>query len=109
VVTGSGRGLGRACGRLRARDGAKVAFGGLNYSAKGIRINAVSPGSMWTPALRETAEQSPRHVERLSVMTPLGRLAEPEEVAEAAAWLCTPRTSYVLGHAPLADGGAVLG
>jgi NAD(P)-dependent dehydrogenase (short-subunit alcohol dehydrogenase family) len=81
----------------------------LDYSAKGIRINAVGPGSMWTPALRETAEQIPEHVEKLSAMTPLGRLAEPEEVAEAAVWLCTPRASYVVGHTLLADGGAVLG
>jgi NAD(P)-dependent dehydrogenase (short-subunit alcohol dehydrogenase family) len=81
----------------------------LDYSAKGIRINAVGPGSMWTPALRETAEQIPEHVETLSAMTPLGRLAEPEEVAEAAVWLCTPRASYVVGHTLLADGGAVLG
>jgi NAD(P)-dependent dehydrogenase (short-subunit alcohol dehydrogenase family) len=81
----------------------------LDYSAKGIRINAVGPGSMWTPALRETAETIPAHVETLSAMTPLGRLAEPEEVAEAAVWLCTPRASYVVGHTLLADGGAVLG
>jgi NAD(P)-dependent dehydrogenase (short-subunit alcohol dehydrogenase family) len=81
----------------------------LDYSAQGIRINAVGPGSMWTPALRETAQRIPRHVETLSAMTPLGRLAEPEEVAEAAVWLCTPRASYVVGHTLLADGGAVLG
>jgi NAD(P)-dependent dehydrogenase (short-subunit alcohol dehydrogenase family) len=81
----------------------------LDYSAKGIRINAVGPGSMWTPALRETAQTIPQHVEKLSAMTPLGRLAEPEEVAEAAVWLCTPRASYVVGHTLLADGGAVLG
>jgi NAD(P)-dependent dehydrogenase (short-subunit alcohol dehydrogenase family) len=64
---------------------------------------------MWTPALRETAEQIPQHVETLAAMSPLGRLAEPEEVAEAAVWLCTPRASYVVGHTLLADGGAVLG
>ncbi|MBW8754359.1 MAG: glucose 1-dehydrogenase [Sphingomonadales bacterium] len=81
----------------------------LDYSAKGIRINAVGPGSMWTPALRETAQQIPQHVETLAAMSPLGRLAEPEEVAEAAVWLCTPRASYVVGHTLLADGGAVLG
>jgi NAD(P)-dependent dehydrogenase (short-subunit alcohol dehydrogenase family) len=81
----------------------------LDYSAQGIRINAVGPGSMWTPALRETAQRIPHHVETLSAMTPLGRLAEPEEVAEAAVWLCTPRASYVVGHTLLADGGAVLG
>jgi NAD(P)-dependent dehydrogenase (short-subunit alcohol dehydrogenase family) len=81
----------------------------LDYSARGIRINAVGPGSMWTPALRETAQTIPQHVETLAAMSPLGRIAEPEEVAEAVVWLCTPRASYVAGHTLLADGGAVLG
>lgn len=81
----------------------------LDYGAQGIRINAVGPGSMWTPALRETAKQIPEHVEKLSAMTPMGRLADPQEVAEAAVWLCSPKASYVLGHTLVADGGAVLG
>lgn len=80
----------------------------LDYGAQGIRVNAIGPGSMWTPALRETAEIIPEHVEKLSAMSPMGRIAEPEEVAEAAVWLCTPRASFVLGHTLVADGGAVL-
>lgn len=86
---------------------AKVAA--LDYGKMGIRVNAIGPGSMWTPALRETAQQIPQHVETLSARSPLGRLAEPEEVAEAAVWLCSPRASYVTGHTLVADGGAVLG
>lgn len=81
----------------------------LDYGADNIRINAIGPGSMWTPALRETAKQIPQHVETLAARSPLGRLADPEEVAEAAVWLCTPRASYVTGHTLVADGGAVLG
>jgi NAD(P)-dependent dehydrogenase (short-subunit alcohol dehydrogenase family) len=81
----------------------------LDYGADNIRVNAIGPGSMWTPALRETAMTIPKHVETLSARSPLGRLAEPEEVAEAAVWLCSPRASYVTGHTMVADGGAVLG
>jgi NAD(P)-dependent dehydrogenase (short-subunit alcohol dehydrogenase family) len=81
----------------------------LDYAAKGIRVNAVGPGSMWTPALRRTAETDPGHAEKLAALSPLGRLAEPEEVAEAVVWLCTDKASYVLGHTLLAEGGAVLG
>jgi len=81
----------------------------IEYGEKGIRINAVGPGSMWTPALRQTAEEIPQHVERLSAMSVLKRLAEPEEVAEAVVWLCSPKASYVTGHTLVADGGAVLG
>lgn len=81
----------------------------IDYGRQGIRVNSVGPGSMWTPALRETAEKIPQHVESLSARAELGRLAEPEEVAEAAVWLCTPAASYVTGHTLVADGGAVLG
>ena len=81
----------------------------LEYGAKNIRINAVGPGSMWTPGLRAAAEKDPKHVEQLEALTPMRRLADPSEVAEAAVWLCTPAASYVHGHTLLADGGAVLG
>jgi NAD(P)-dependent dehydrogenase (short-subunit alcohol dehydrogenase family) len=81
----------------------------LEYGGRGIRINAIGPGSMWTPGLRAAAEKDPKHVEQLEALTPLKRLADPSEVAEAAVWLCTSAASYVHGHTLLADGGAVLG
>ncbi len=80
----------------------------LDYAAQGIRVNAVGPGPMWTPALRETAAMNPDHLERHIAHIPLRRIAEPEEVAEAAVWLCTPAASYVLGHSMSVDGGYVL-
>ena len=80
----------------------------LDYAAKGIRVNAVGPGSMWTPLMREQVAKDPSHLDKLRSFTPLERIAEPEEVAEAAVWLCTPRASYVVGHIMVADGGAVL-
>jgi NAD(P)-dependent dehydrogenase (short-subunit alcohol dehydrogenase family) len=81
----------------------------LDYGGKGIRVNAIGPGSMWTPALREEARKNPHHVEQLQNLTPMRRLADPAEVAEVAVWLCTSAASYVLGHTLVADGGAVLG
>jgi len=81
----------------------------LDYGAKGIRVNAVGPGSMWTPGLRAEAAKDPHHVDQLKRLTPMGRLADPEEVGEAAVWLCTDAASYVLGHTLSADGGATLG
>ncbi len=81
----------------------------LDYAAKGIRINAVAPGPMWTPALRERAAQDAGHAARRAAHVPLGRIAEPEEVAQAVLWLCSPASSYVLGHTLAADGGYVLG
>jgi NAD(P)-dependent dehydrogenase (short-subunit alcohol dehydrogenase family) len=81
----------------------------LDYGGKGIRINAVAPGPMWTPALRQTAEENPGHLEGHIQRVPLHRIAEPEEVAEAAVWLCSPRAGYVTGATLSADGGYVLG
>jgi NAD(P)-dependent dehydrogenase (short-subunit alcohol dehydrogenase family) len=91
--------------------GAKQAIYGMtkcaahDYGDKGIRINAVGPGPMWTPALRETVAQRPGHLESHLAQVPLHRIAEPEEVAEAAVWLCTPAASYVHGHTLMANGG----
>lgn len=81
----------------------------LDYGARGVRVNAVGPGPMWTPALRETAAMNPGHLDRHIAHVPLRRIAEPEEVAEAAVWLCSPAASYVLGHTMSVDGGYVLG
>jgi NAD(P)-dependent dehydrogenase (short-subunit alcohol dehydrogenase family) len=81
----------------------------LDYGAKGIRVNAVGPGPMWTPALRETSASIPHHLENHIAHIPMRRIAEPEEVAEAAVWLCSPASSYVLGHTMSVDGGYVLG
>ena len=81
----------------------------LDYGARGIRVNAVGPGSMWTPGLRRAAETDPGHAEKLAALSPLQRLAEAEEVAEAVVWLCGDKASYVHGHTMLVEGGAVLG
>jgi NAD(P)-dependent dehydrogenase (short-subunit alcohol dehydrogenase family) len=98
------------CWYLGAKAGiyAMTRIAALDYGARGIRVNAVGPGSMWTPGLREEQAKDSKHVAQLEALTPMRRLAEPEEVAEAAVWLCTPAASYVLGHTLVADGGAVL-
>jgi NAD(P)-dependent dehydrogenase (short-subunit alcohol dehydrogenase family) len=94
--------------------GAKQAVYGMtkcaarDYGDKGIRINAVGPGPMWTPALRQTAATRPGHIEARQAQVPLGRIAEPEEVAEAVVWLCSPGASYVHGHTLMANGGYVM-
>jgi NAD(P)-dependent dehydrogenase (short-subunit alcohol dehydrogenase family) len=80
----------------------------LDYGARGIRVNAISPGAMWTPMMRARSAAEPGHLEHLESMHPIGRLAEPEEVAEAAVWLCTDAASFVLGHTLSVDGGYVI-
>jgi NAD(P)-dependent dehydrogenase (short-subunit alcohol dehydrogenase family) len=80
----------------------------MDYAKKGIRINAVGPGSMWTELMREAADQYPQHVEELSNMAAMGRIADPEEIARAIVWLCSGEASYVTGQTLVVDGGTQL-
>lgn len=79
----------------------------LDYGAKGIRVNAVGPGVMLTEPTKRAIED-PKIKEFMLSKCPLGRIAQPKEVASAAVWLCTDEASMVQGHTLVADGGAVL-
>jgi NAD(P)-dependent dehydrogenase (short-subunit alcohol dehydrogenase family) len=79
----------------------------LDYAKRGIRINVIGPGVMMTP-LMEPAFEDPQRRAFLMSKSPMGRFAKPEEVAEAAVWLCTSQASLVHGHTLVADGGGVL-
>ncbi|MGC8510027.1 MAG: SDR family NAD(P)-dependent oxidoreductase [Acidimicrobiales bacterium] len=74
----------------------------LDYAARGITANAVAPG--WIA----TASQTPFEAEQ-GRRGPMGRSAEPEEVAAAIGWLATPGASYVTGQCVVVDGGNSIG
>jgi glucose 1-dehydrogenase len=78
----------------------------IDYGAHGIRINAICPGSIDTPMLRNAMERRGRNpeevVDRLSL---LGRFGRPDEIAATALWLCSEGSSFVLGHALAVDAG----
>ncbi|MGW7491314.1 SDR family NAD(P)-dependent oxidoreductase [Streptomyces sp. NPDC054786] len=78
----------------------------LTYGPEGIRVNAIAPGNTLTEMIRTWEADSPGLVERLKARTPLGRAADPEEIAQAAAWLLSDRSSYVTGTVLRVDGGA---
>jgi NAD(P)-dependent dehydrogenase (short-subunit alcohol dehydrogenase family) len=80
----------------------------MDYARKNIRVNAVGPGSMQTELMREAAQQYPQHIEELSNMAAMGRIAEPEEVARAIVWLCSDEASYITGQTVVVDGGTQL-
>jgi NAD(P)-dependent dehydrogenase (short-subunit alcohol dehydrogenase family) len=80
----------------------------LAYVRQGIRINAVCPGSTRTPLLEGFMSQAPGMEQAMSEAAPIGRLARPEEIAEAMVWLCSDAASFVVGHAFSVDGGAVI-
>lgn len=76
----------------------------LEYAKAGIRINAVCPGVVDTPMTQGIMAQHPRMAQATTAM-PIGRECRPEEIAEAAVWLCSDGASFVTGHAMAVDGG----
>jgi NAD(P)-dependent dehydrogenase (short-subunit alcohol dehydrogenase family) len=81
----------------------------IRWGGQGIRVNAVCPGSVNTPMTERSMAISPQLRTRLLSMAPMGRLAEPHEVAEAALWLCSDRASFINGVALPVDGGFTAG
>jgi NAD(P)-dependent dehydrogenase (short-subunit alcohol dehydrogenase family) len=79
----------------------------LEYAKSGIRINAVAPGGVETDMLKETIGDNHQFLETFKSMHPIGRIGEPEEIANAVAWSLSDKASFVLGHTLLVDGGIV--
>lgn len=77
----------------------------LEYAARGIRINAVCPGTIETPMVAEMLAKEPDAMKEIMRDQPIGRLGRPEEIASAVLWLCSPGASFVIGHALAVDGG----
>ncbi len=81
----------------------------LEYGAQGIRINAVSPGTIQTEMLDrfagETEEEQQKTKEYLMSKNPIGRIGEPKEIAGAVLWLCSEEASFMLGQSVTVDGG----
>ena len=74
----------------------------LELGGTGIRVNAIAPGVTRTGMTSAVSDELLRAV-------PLGRIAEPEEIAAAAVWLCSPDASYITGSVLVADGGWLAG
>jgi A-factor type gamma-butyrolactone 1'-reductase (1S-forming) len=74
----------------------------LELGGTGIRVNAIAPGVTRTGMTSAVSDQLLRTV-------PLGRIAEPEEIAAAVVWLCSPEASYITGSVLVADGGWLAG
>lgn len=79
----------------------------IEYASKGIRINAVAPGTILTP-MNVSRLADPVSEANMVALSPIGRLGTPEEIAEAVVWLCTDAASYVVGHCLLVDGGFII-
>ena len=77
----------------------------IEFSAQGIRINAVNPAVIDTEMVDRLAEGFGMKKEELVQFHPIGRLGRAEEIAEAVLWLCSDKSSFVTGHSLIVDGG----
>jgi glucose 1-dehydrogenase len=72
-----------------------------------IRVNAIGPGAIRTPINTE-AWSTPKAYEQLMTLVPYGRIGEPEDIAQAAVWLASDLSDYVVGATLFVDGGMTL-
>lgn len=78
---------------------------GVQFARQGIRVNALCPGPVNTPMLKELFAKDPERAARRLVHVPLGRFAEPEELAAAVAFLASDDASFITASSFLVDGG----
>ena len=78
---------------------------GVQFAREGIRVNALCPGPVNTPLLQELFAKDPERAARRLVHVPMGRFAEPEEIASAVLFLASDDSSFVTASTFLVDGG----
>jgi NAD(P)-dependent dehydrogenase (short-subunit alcohol dehydrogenase family) len=79
----------------------------LEFASKNIRVNTVCPGVIHTEMIDRLTHKEPAQEKAFTSLEPMGRMGKPEEVGEAAVWLCSPAASFVTGIAMAIDGGFV--
>ncbi len=78
---------------------------GVQFARQGIRVNALCPGPVNTPLLRELFASDPERAARRLVHVPIGRFAEPDEIANAVLFLASDESSFITANTFLVDGG----
>jgi NAD(P)-dependent dehydrogenase (short-subunit alcohol dehydrogenase family) len=78
---------------------------GVQFAREGIRVNALCPGPVNTPLLQKLFAEDPERAARRLVHVPMGRFAEPEEIASAALFLASDDSSFITASQFLVDGG----
>jgi NAD(P)-dependent dehydrogenase (short-subunit alcohol dehydrogenase family) len=78
---------------------------GVEFARRGVRVNALCPGPVDTPLLKELYAKDPEQAARRLVHVPMGRFARPEEIAQAAVFLASAESSFMTAASFLVDGG----
>jgi NAD(P)-dependent dehydrogenase (short-subunit alcohol dehydrogenase family) len=76
----------------------------VEFADDGVRVNSICPGVIKTPMVEDTDAEA---ADQAAAATPMGRLGEPEEIGDAAVWLCSDDASFVTGETMVIDGGYV--
>ena len=136
IVAGAASGVGRAIARRFAAAGARLMLAdtddagldetmdgieappsGLDQltrsaavclAPQGIRVNAVALGAVMTANLRQALREREELRDEIAAVTPLGRIGEPEEAAEAALFLASPAAGFITGQIVAVDGGRLV-
>jgi NAD(P)-dependent dehydrogenase (short-subunit alcohol dehydrogenase family) len=80
----------------------------MQYAQTGVRINAICPAWIKTPPVEEIFAQDPTIEEQALLHQPIGRLGKPEEIAQAVLWLCSEKSSFLVGAEFPVDGGYLM-
>ena len=86
----------------------EVVGGASEYARRGVRVNTVCPGGISSKGMDFFLKSMPELREKTLNIHAMGRLAEPQEIADAVVYLCSDRASFITGHDLVVDGGVLV-